>query len=519
MTDLERHWDDLPVRPAPVDASCVTPIVSSSAPTPWPPGGPSPGRAARCDARPSSAASPPPSSPARSSPSPAPTTRRAPAPATPRTAPARSRSTASCRHRSRATTCSTDYVERGVDLVGAYGWGQPYPYYRDVGVPMPADGELPSALTESTADRVDQAPRIEGSYSSDTGTNVQEAGVDEPDTVKTDGAVLVRLRRRRAHHLRRRGRTSPASTSWARSTSATSTTARSCSTATPWWRSATTAPAPVSRVVSSDSEPVSQTRVVTIDLSDPAAPEVVDTVDYDAAAVTARQHGDVIRLVVNRGLPDLDFVVPIRRSRFPTVRAALRENQRLVRQTTLDDWLPRQRTGDGGYQQFLDCDAVAVPRDELGLGTTAVVGFGADAPAETRGLAAGRRRVARLRVVRPPLPGGASGARAAPSPRTARSPRSLGDTHVYGFALDGPRRQLSRRRRGRGARARPVVDGRAGRRPAARRRADLRDRQLQLDRDAEGAAATGSRRSAGSTGSASARTSRRCGGSRTWRSS
>ena len=29
---------------------------------------------------------------------------------------------------------------------------------------------------------------------SDTGTNVQEEGVDEPDTAKTDGRILVRLR-------------------------------------------------------------------------------------------------------------------------------------------------------------------------------------------------------------------------------------------------------------------------------------------------------------------------------------
>ena len=30
--------------------------------------------------------------------------------------------------------------------------------------------------------------------SSETGTNVQEAGVDEPDVVKTDGELLARVR-------------------------------------------------------------------------------------------------------------------------------------------------------------------------------------------------------------------------------------------------------------------------------------------------------------------------------------
>ena len=57
-----------------------------------------------------------------------------------------------------------------------------------VGAP-PATGDqaLPTAPTDSTS-----AP------TSESGTNVQEAGVDEPDIVKAVGAKLFRLRRRGA---------------------------------------------------------------------------------------------------------------------------------------------------------------------------------------------------------------------------------------------------------------------------------------------------------------------------------
>src|SRR5690606_26808362 len=53
-----------------------------------------------------------------------------------------------------------------------------------------------------------------------------------------------------------------------------------------------------------------QTRVVSIDVGDPAEPEITHTVDYDAALTSARLHGDSVRLVLSSGLPDLGFVQP-----------------------------------------------------------------------------------------------------------------------------------------------------------------------------------------------------------------
>ncbi len=86
------------------------------------------------------------------------------------------------------------YVDRGTDLVGPWGWDDiawaAEGGGADLGgiVPMPATGDS-AATSELRA----PTPGVTRSTSSATGTNVQEAGVDEPDVVKTDGDLLVRV--------------------------------------------------------------------------------------------------------------------------------------------------------------------------------------------------------------------------------------------------------------------------------------------------------------------------------------
>ncbi|MCW2767327.1 MAG: hypothetical protein JWO11_3286, partial [Nocardioides sp.] len=87
------------------------------------------------------------------------------------------------------------YVERGVDRVTAYGWDGPPGNYGtldgsvirgEVGG-MVFDRQSPVPANARAA-----APRTARATNSATGTNVQEAGVDESDVVKTDGSILVR---------------------------------------------------------------------------------------------------------------------------------------------------------------------------------------------------------------------------------------------------------------------------------------------------------------------------------------
>jgi hypothetical protein len=265
------------------------------------------------------------------------------------------------------------YVDRALGRVTAYGWWvPPYPLY--------APGPITHGVVDGAAGPVGQAasagrplsgdePRTTRVTASATGTNVQEQQVDEPDTVKTDGRLLVRVREdellvydvsgprvRRLSTLPLRGLED----------------------------AEVLLSGDIVVAVGADSEaPHSArtgeregTRVQTISLSDPAAPAVTDEVTYGAPATSVRQQRGTVRMVLSAGLPDLRFVHP--RPGLPA-RAALMENRRVVRRSTLRDWLPSYDAGHG-RTPLLDCADVAVPSAQVGLGTAAVVTFRADSP-------------------------------------------------------------------------------------------------------------------------------------------
>ncbi|WP_134740047.1 beta-propeller domain-containing protein [Nocardioides sp. 503] len=260
------------------------------------------------------------------------------------------------------------YVERALELVGPYGWD----YYTDYNASL----AMPRGTLDGGAMFRKEAPSTEQSVSSDTGTNVQEAGVDEPDHVKTDGELLVRVR------------------------GAELTTYDVSGDAVAELGSLDLGELRDAEIMLSDDTVVAVgaigrgsapgTRVVTVDVADPAAPAVTGTVDYDSALQSARQHGDDVRLVLASGLPSLDFVEPRRRGGTwrQRDRAALRANRAVVRESTLADWVPQVTTASG-REQLVACGDVAIPKADLALDTTAVVGFPADAPSQlsTLGLA------------------------------------------------------------------------------------------------------------------------------------
>ncbi len=270
------------------------------------------------------------------------------------------------------------YVDRGLELVGPYGWdGGMYAFADDsggVGVGVagaPAGAEAASSSAPALPGAVSQR-----ATSGESGTNVQEVGVDEPDVVKTDGGLLVRIRGGELTTYDVRG-------------------------------------GDVERLgdlriddliggevllvddmvtaIGHDrgsEDDGGRTRVVTVDVSDPSAPVVVETAVFDARQVVARLHGDTVRLVLSAGLPELDFVQP---DGDRGEVSAEEENEELVRATSLEDWLPGVALSGGDEEPLLDCSDVALPDDDLGLDTVSIVAFDAGEPAsfETTALAAG----------------------------------------------------------------------------------------------------------------------------------
>ncbi|GGO74731.1 beta-propeller domain-containing protein [Nocardioides deserti] len=246
------------------------------------------------------------------------------------------------------------YAATGQELVGPWGWEGAWPTelateFNGGAIPRGGFDAGRMALADRTAAKVTRAT------SSDTGTNVQEAGVDEPDLVKTDGEVLYRYADGR---LTSYDVTGPE-------------VERIGSVAL-------TGTADAEILLAGDTVVVvGEDRVQTVDVTDPAAMEPRTRVDLTSPVVTARQHGDDLRLVISTGLPELDFVQPNRR-RGVTSAEAQRRNRALVADTTIADWLPRASVDRGPEEQLSDCADVAIPSTSAPLGTTTVLGFAAD---------------------------------------------------------------------------------------------------------------------------------------------
>lgn len=253
-----------------------------------------------------------------------------------------------------ASSCDhllASYVDRALDLVGPYGWGSGMVMFDPQ-----SDAELsaPSAASGTARSTV----KTSRSTSNESGTNVQELGVDESDVVKVAGSLLLRLRDGVLLAYDVSG-DEPSLLSSTRLADARG----SDGVGDPGGKMVFVAGRAV--VLGSSSDGLSTT-ITTVDLADPTSPSVVDTTTVRGRASAVRLHDDVVRIVVQSGLPELDFSYPD--GRFGQIRAKLR-NRALVRDTTLADWIP---TVDG--EPVVACEDVAIPDDrEIGLGTTTVL--------------------------------------------------------------------------------------------------------------------------------------------------
>ncbi len=285
------------------------------------------------------------------------------------------------------------YVDTGLPLVGPAGWE---PLAGDLPLPLaiedgagdalaaPAESSTSSAGASRSGVTAPGTPGTTRSTASATGTNVQEAGVDEPDSVKTDGRLLARVED---------GELVLADVAGDRVRELSRTDLLDLedlggAPAAPGLEPTPAAAAAAELLLDGDRLMVlvagsgaGTTGLTTLDVADPGEPRVLEQTTYDAQLVAATQHGDVVRIVLGAGLPDLDFVSP---GGDVGSAEALRRNRELVRGSSVEDWLPERSVGGGDPTVFLDCAAVAVPDDDLPLGTTAVVGerFGGRAGAD-----------------------------------------------------------------------------------------------------------------------------------------
>lgn len=276
------------------------------------------------------------------------------------------------------------YVDRALGQVTAWGWGTDFGYYgirRDGVIELHGQMAFQAGFLDTRAADFPgiASTKALGNLStnrvtaSETGTNVQEKYVDEPDSVKTDGRLLVRLRDDELVTYDVSGPTMKRLSVLRLAGLDDGQILLSGDT--------------VVAIGADRKSPIDDftgerrgTRVETVSLADPAKPEVTGDVTYEATAGAAYQQGDTVRLVLSAGLPDLPFVHP---GKGRSAKAALVRNREVVERSRLQDWLPGYDSGEG-RQDLVACRDVAVPPAKVGLGTVAVVTFGADSPTTPR---------------------------------------------------------------------------------------------------------------------------------------
>lgn len=258
------------------------------------------------------------------------------------------------------------YVEAALPYVGPWGLGG-LPYI-----------EM-DRLSPTTRAMIQSAPTAEAVGSGDTGTNLQEAGVDEPDVAKTDGELVA--------HTTGRGLVL---------TDTTGGEPRELSRL--WLPKGLYEPelllvdetllvlgqppygwrlpeATIGRILPPPTTRA-ETRAVTVDLSDPSAPRITHDDTFSGSLVSAREYDGIIRLVLSTGAPDLDFVTPTGRRTGPQ---ATRQNRAILRASTIEDWLPTVSSGDD-TERLLACTDVRHPKQSSGFATISVVSFSAGSP-------------------------------------------------------------------------------------------------------------------------------------------
>lgn len=262
------------------------------------------------------------------------------------------------------------YVDATLPHVTAWGLGGPV-------VPlMAAEQALPTAGTADARSAETDVDTAVGS--GPTGTNVQEAGVDEPDTAKTDGRLVAHVAGGRGDRpsvvLTDVSGEAPLELSRLRLPRGLSGAElllvgdRLVVLGTAWHQGPILAE---SRSLPVEGFAEGTTRALVVDVGDPRSPRIEDDASFSGDLVAARLHDGVVRLVLTTSTPALDFVQP-RRGR--TRAEALRENRRRVRESDIADWLPTVERG-GAPASLLDCSDVRHPKKASGYGTVSVVAF------------------------------------------------------------------------------------------------------------------------------------------------
>jgi len=129
-----------------------------------------------------------------------------------------------------------------------------------------------------------------------------------------------------------------------------------------------------------------RTQVTVVDIADMGAPKVVAEVKLDGSLVASRMVDGVARLVLRSAGPRLGFPTPTQMQSQEDVDRATAVNREVVAASTVEDWLPTYTYSEPGRATaaasgpLSDCRDVARPKDFSGLDMVSVLSVDADDP-------------------------------------------------------------------------------------------------------------------------------------------
>jgi hypothetical protein len=333
-------------------------------------------------------------------------------------------------------------------LVGAYGIGG--------GVSMAGGGAADAMPAPAASERSAGAPQSsqdKAAAPEHSTTNTHEAGVDEPDLVKTDGKRIVTVAGGSLHVIDVASRAltgilalpQPGGMDQLMLAGDHALLIRhgGYAIAEPLGEPGRETPVPGGGApVPIDGPIATGSELLLVDLA--GAPRMLATFAIDGDVVDARMVGQTVR-VVTHSQPRLKFVYPTPDRNEPE---SLRMNRRTVETSPIDDWLPHYRLAQGGSVQTgrVACASVARPASysatsmltvlsfdltasELGTGDPVTIVADGDTvygTADSLYVASDTSRLELLR--RPATPGG--GAPPLPQPPAQR-------TELYKFDISG----------------------------------------------------------------------------------
>ena len=252
-----------------------------------------------------------------------------------------------------------------------------------------APGDTEQRTANDSAGATDASPASPPEHSK---TNVQEAGVDEPDIVKTDGNRIVAVAQGRVHLVGLDGgkmtlrKTLPDAMvrnvflSGERVLVFSGQTVQSFEPGLRWAGQ--------------------QAALTMYDISSLSDPKLIATLTIDGDVLDARLVGTQVR-VATVSSPDVDAPSPVYTPDGGISQKSKDELEAAVAKTTVDDWIPTYTLQDGagaevGKGRLVECADLARPETFSGLDTVAVSSFDMGSALQSRktvGVIAGGQQI------------------------------------------------------------------------------------------------------------------------------